>query len=76
MWNCPSAFTVGNFSVQAGHNCRTASSRIMLRSLSPRRVEGIGYRLLFAIYAGTAMIAIIIFCFIRKKQGFYVFNSF
>jgi MFS transporter, PPP family, 3-phenylpropionic acid transporter len=30
-------------------------------------VEGLGYRPLFAIYAGTAVIAILIFCFIRKK---------
>ena len=30
-------------------------------------VEGLGYRSLFAIYAGTAVIAILIFCFIRKK---------
>jgi len=30
-------------------------------------VENLGYNTLFAIYAGTAVIAIIIFCFIRKK---------
>jgi len=31
-------------------------------------VEAIGYRPLFAIYAGTAIIAILIFCFMKKSK--------
>jgi PPP family 3-phenylpropionic acid transporter len=32
-------------------------------------VESIGYRPLFAIYAGTAAVAVLIFCFMGKRKG-------